>query len=111
MIPFSEDMVLTGCEDGYARLVQFSPNRILSLAACHDASGDPSEILGLDVSHCGRILASISTDYCVQFHDISELGRPGFRLDGEDQGIEKIIEKIEKNPDSSEESEVEIIKP
>ncbi len=53
MINFSDDHVISGCEDGYLRLVQFAPNRVKDLIGFHEVDGEKSEILGVKMSCCG----------------------------------------------------------
>ena len=65
--------VITGCDDGYLRLVQFAPNRVRDLISYHEIDNDKIPILGMAKSHCGEIIGTISTDYSIQFHDIKNI--------------------------------------
>jgi hypothetical protein len=60
------------------------------LIGFHEVDGEKGEILGVGMSCCGQILGTISTDYSIQFHDISEIDKqPRFREVEEEEKIEE----------------------
>lgn len=63
MLPLSEDVICTGCEDGKLRLVHILPNSIESIIGSH---GD-FPIQSLTLSHDGALIASASHDEHVKF--------------------------------------------
>lgn len=65
MINYDEDHLISGCDDGYLRLVEIAPNRIRDLIGFHELDNDKIPILGMDISNCRNIIGTISTDYSI----------------------------------------------
>ena len=61
MIKYDNNHVITGCDDGYLRFVEFSPNRIRDLIGSHESPDDENEkieIFGMSISHCNNIIGT-----------------------------------------------------
>ena len=64
--------MITGSEDGFIRGVSIYPNKVLSLLGQHsDNENENFPIERISISRCKNFVASISHDYCIKFHDIS----------------------------------------
>lgn len=66
LLPITENIVITGCDDGKIRAVHLFPHRFLGVVGHHRF---PVE--RLDISTCGRYIASSSHDNRVRFWNIS----------------------------------------
>uniref|UniRef100_A0A1B6E1Q1 WD repeat-containing protein 55 homolog n=1 Tax=Clastoptera arizonana TaxID=38151 RepID=A0A1B6E1Q1_9HEMI len=66
MIPISENIVITGWEDGVLRATYLLPNRNLGIVGQHSLS-----VENLDISHDGEYIASCSLDQKLRFWPIS----------------------------------------
>ena len=66
LLPITENIVLTGCDDGKIRAVHLFPHRFLGVAGHHRF---PVE--RMDISTCGEFVASSSHDNRVRFWNIS----------------------------------------
>lgn len=70
MIPITDNVVITGCEDGNVRAVHLYPHRFLGVIGHHE---DEFPIERLDVNTTGEIVASISHDNRVKFWNVTYL--------------------------------------
>lgn len=83
MLKFSEDVIITGGEDGWIRVVGVYPH---SLNLFHQHAEDLDDcyaVTGLSMSHDKRVLASISHDCSINFYDLTEIAD---LIDEVDQG-------------------------
>jgi len=71
MLPITENIVLTGCDDGKIRAVNLFPHRFLGVVGHHRF---PVE--RLDISTCGQFIGSSSHDGRVRFWNISYFDDP-----------------------------------
>lgn len=71
MLPITENIVLTGCDDGKIRAVHLFPHRFLGVVGHHRFP-----IERLDISTCGHYVASTSHDGRVRFWNISYFDDP-----------------------------------
>jgi len=70
MIPITDNVVITGCEDGNVRAVHLYPHRFLGVIGHHE---DEFPVEKLDVNTTGELVASISHDQRVKFWNVSYL--------------------------------------
>jgi len=70
MIPITENVVITACEDGLIRALHLYPHRFLGVVGQHE-SDLPVEIL--DVNTTGEVVASASHDNRVKFWNVQYL--------------------------------------
>jgi len=70
MLPITDNVVITGCEDGHLRAVHLYPHRFLGVVGHHE---DNFPIEKLDVNSSGEFIASISHDNRVKFWNVSYL--------------------------------------
>jgi len=70
LIPITDNVVITGCEDGNIRAVHLYPHRFLGVIGHHE---DEFPIERLDVNTTGEIVASISHDNRVKFWNVTYL--------------------------------------
>jgi WD40 repeat protein len=73
MVSFSDDMLITGCEDGLIRAVSVHPNKIVQIINSDFEADELVPISALSISHDKKFLASANHDYVVNLFDISEL--------------------------------------
>ncbi|XP_076048594.1 WD repeat-containing protein 55 isoform X1 [Oratosquilla oratoria] len=69
MVPITDRLILTGCEDGNIRAVHFYANRFVGIVGQHKDFG----IENLSVSNDSNLLASCSLDDVVRFWNIEYL--------------------------------------
>ena len=72
-VKLNENTIFTGSEDGWVRVVSLFPNNVKVFDHHADEVDESFPVSKIDISNCGRILASIGNDYCVKFYDISEI--------------------------------------
>jgi len=70
LIPITDNVVITGCEDGNLRAVLLNPHRFLGVIGHHE---DEFPIERLDVNTTGEIVASVSHDNRVKFWNVTYL--------------------------------------
>merc|ERR1712240_382353 len=70
MISITDNVVMTGCEDGNIRAVHLYPHRFLGVVGQHEQE---LPIERMDVSSSGEFIASISHDNRVKFWNVSYL--------------------------------------
>jgi len=70
LIPITDNVIITGCEDGNIRAVHLYPHRFLGVIGHHE---DEFPIERLDVNTSGEIVASISHDNRVKFWNVTYL--------------------------------------
>jgi len=70
LIPITDNVVITGCEDGNVRAVHLYPHRFLGVIGHHE---DEFPIERLDVNTTGEIVASVSHDNRVKFWNVTYL--------------------------------------
>jgi len=70
LLPVTDNVVITGCEDGNLRAVHLYPHRFLGVVGHHE---DQFPIEKLDVNTSGEYIASISHDNRVKFWNVSYL--------------------------------------
>eukprot|EP00092_Neocalanus_flemingeri_P023196 GFUD01025153.1.p1 GENE.GFUD01025153.1~~GFUD01025153.1.p1 ORF type:complete len:471 (-),score=144.87 GFUD01025153.1:1127-2539(-) len=70
LIPITDNVLITGCEDGNVRAVHLYPHRFLGVVGHHE---DEFPIERLDVNTSGEIVASISHDNRVKFWNVTYL--------------------------------------
>lgn len=68
VLQVSDNLVLSGCQDGNIRAYHFFPHKLVGLVGHHTLTVEK-----LDVSHDGALVASLSPDPIVKFWDISYL--------------------------------------
>jgi len=70
LLPITDNVLITGCEDGNVRAVHLYPHRFLGVVGHHE---DEFPIERLDVNTTGEIVASISHDNRVKFWNVQYL--------------------------------------
>ena len=70
MLSITDNVVMTGCEDGNIRAVHLYPHRFLGVVGHHDQE---LPVERMDVSNSGEIIASISHDNRVKFWNVAYL--------------------------------------
>jgi hypothetical protein len=73
MLKFNDQVIITGGEDGWIRVVGVYPH---SINMFHKHAEDLDEcfaVTGLGMSHDKNILASISHDCSINFYDLTEI--------------------------------------
>jgi len=70
LVPITDNVVITGCEDGNVRAVHLYPHRFLGVVGSHD---DQFPIERLDVNTTGELVASVSHDNRVRFWNVAYL--------------------------------------
>jgi len=70
LIPITDNVVITGCEDGNVRAVHLYPHRFLGVVGHHE---DEFPIERLDVNTTGEMVASTSHDNRVKFWNVTYL--------------------------------------
>jgi len=70
MLSITDNVVMTGCEDGNIRAVHLYPHRFLGVVGHHEQE---LPIEKMDVSSSGEIIASISHDNRVKFWNVTYL--------------------------------------
>ena len=70
MISITDNVVITGCEDGNIRAVHLYPHRFLGVVGHHEKE---MPIERMDVSSSGEIIASTSHDNKVKFWNVKYL--------------------------------------
>jgi len=70
IIPVTDNVVMTGCEDGNIRAVHLYPHRFLGVVGHHEQE---FPVERLDVNTSGEIIASISHDNRVKFWNVRYL--------------------------------------
>jgi len=70
LLPVTDNVVITGCEDGHLRAVHLYPHRFLGVVGHHE---DQFPIEKLDVNSSGEYIASLSHDNRVKFWNVSYL--------------------------------------
>lgn len=73
MTRFNDDVIITGGEDGWIRVVSLYPNSVNMFQKHADDLEESMPITKLDTSHDNKILASISTDCSINFFDMTEI--------------------------------------
>ncbi|KAG0710174.1 WD repeat-containing protein 55 [Chionoecetes opilio] len=76
IVPLTDNLLITGCEDTNIRAVQLYPHRFVGVVGEHDDFG----VDNLSVSHDGTLMASCSSEEVVRFWNIEYL----YDLDNED---------------------------
>ena len=59
MMPITDNVIITGCEDGNVRAVHLYPHRFLGVIGHHE---DEFPVEKIDVNTSGEIIASVSHD-------------------------------------------------
>jgi WD40 repeat protein len=72
MLKYSENVLITGCEDGWIRIVGIYPHSVNLFHQHEDDAEECFPISEMDMSHDCRILASISHDATISFFDLTE---------------------------------------
>jgi len=70
LVPITDNVVITGCEDGNVRAVHLFPHRFLGVVGHHE---DSFPVEKLDVNTTGELVASISHDNRVKFWNVAYL--------------------------------------
>jgi len=70
LLPITDNVLITGCEDGNVRAVHLYPHRFLGVVGHHE---DEFPIEKLDVNTNGEIVASLSHDNRVKFWNVQYL--------------------------------------
>lgn len=70
IVPVTDNVVMTGCEDGNIRAVHMYPHRFLGVVGHHDQEFPVEK---LDVNTSGELIASISHDNRVKFWNVRYL--------------------------------------
>lgn len=70
IVPITDNVVMTGCEDGNIRAVHLYPHRFLGVVGHHEQE---FPVERLDVNTSGEIIASISHDNRVKFWNVRYL--------------------------------------
>lgn len=70
LVPITENVLLTGCEDGNIRAVHLYPHRFLGVVGHHE---DNFPVEKLDVNTTGELVGSISHDNRVKFWNVAYL--------------------------------------
>lgn len=97
IVKFNERLLLTGCSDGWVRIVSLFPNSVKIFQNHADDIDEAMPITKIELSRCKKFLASISHDNCIKFYDISEILTIG-ENDGE--GLhEDLIEEVKIKPE------------
>ena len=92
---FNEKLLLTGCSDGWVRIVSLFPNKVKIFQNHADDLDEAMPITKLELSHCKKFAASISHDNAIKFYDISEiLTINETNINGED-----MIEEVKVRPE------------
>ena len=92
-----EDLILTGGEDGWIRLLETYPHRIFKWQKHSEDLEEKMSITKLGVSHCQRIVASLSHDMTVNFYDLTELKKDFFGQKNEKNQKSKLEKKSIQN--------------
>lgn len=71
MIGFNENVVITGSEDGWIRVVGLYPHSVNLFQKHADDMDDYFAVSQLDLNHDSKVLASISHDCSINFYDIT----------------------------------------
>ncbi|KAK2712569.1 WD repeat-containing protein 55 homolog [Artemia franciscana] len=74
LIPITENIVATACEDGSIRALHLFPHRFIGVIGSHQDASDRHisyPVERLDISTCGHYLASVSHNRQVKFWNIS----------------------------------------
>ncbi|CAH1391661.1 unnamed protein product [Nezara viridula] len=91
VLEVSDNIILSGMEDGHLKAFHFFPHKEIGIVGQHTLI-----IESLDISHDGKIVASLSPDPIIKFWDISYL--EGFLV----SDVERNIGNESKNLPSSE---------
>jgi len=70
MMPITDNVIITGCEDGNVRAVHLYPHRFLGVIGHHE---DEFPVEKIDVNTSGEIIASVSHDNRVKFWNVTYL--------------------------------------
>jgi len=70
LVPITDNVVITGCEDGNVRAVHLYPHRFLGVVGHHE---DAFPVERLDVNSTGELVASTSHDNRVKFWNVAYL--------------------------------------
>jgi len=70
LVPITDNVLITGCEDGHIRAVHLYPHRFLGVVGHHE---DSFPVEKLDVNTTGELVASISHDNRVKFWNVAYL--------------------------------------
>jgi len=70
LVPITDNVVITGCEDGNVRAVHLFPHRFLGVVGHHE---DSFPVEKLDVNTTGELVGSISHDNRVKFWNVAYL--------------------------------------
>jgi len=70
LIPITDNVVITGCEDGNVGAVHLYPHRFLGVIGHHE---DEFPIVRLQVNTTGKMVASIGQDNRVRFWNVTYL--------------------------------------
>lgn len=73
MVKYNENVLLTGGEDGWVRVVGLFPSAVNLFQKHEEDSDEPASISGIDMSHDSRILGTISHDCSINFYDLTEI--------------------------------------
>lgn len=73
MIKFTENVIITGGEDGWIRIVGVYPHSLNVFKQHAEDLEEKYAITGLAMSHDQRVLASISHDCSINFYDMTEI--------------------------------------
>jgi WD40 repeat protein len=70
LVPITDNVLITGCEDGMIRAVHLYPHRFLGVVGHHEGSFPVEQ---LDVNTTGELVASVSHDNRVKFWNVAYL--------------------------------------
>jgi len=70
LVPITDNVVITGCEDGHIRAVHLFPHRFLGVVGHHE---DEFPVEKMDVNTTGEVVASASHDNRVKFWNVGYL--------------------------------------
>jgi len=73
MVKYSEDLLITACEDGLLRVVSVYPNKVISILNDDIDEEDHVQFSSLSISHDRQFLAAANHDYVVNLYNIGDL--------------------------------------
>lgn len=70
---YDENLLIAGCEDGWVRFYDLASQGFRVFENHADDMEEAMAVQEMSISHCRRLLASVSDDSCVRFYDISNI--------------------------------------
>ena len=112
MLGLNEGTVITGCEDGWVRIVGLYPHSVNLFQKHAEDLEESSAVCQIDMNHDCRVLASIAHDCSINFYDLTgiwdqvENAENGEKIQlEEDKDLNLVKNEMNKNTKNKEKQE------